>query len=39
MHYRKRVGVDLIEAGFDYGSEFDFGLDLILEGLARQPKS
>lgn len=29
----ERVGVELIEAGYDDGSEFDLGLDLILEGL------
>ena len=33
-----RVGRDLIEAGFDYRGEFEFGLDLILDSLeARLP--
>lgn len=31
----RRVGIELMESGFDYAAEFEFGLDLILEGLAR----
>ena len=30
-----RVGAELLASGFDYGAEFEFGLDLILEGIAR----
>lgn len=30
-----RVSGELLAAGFDYGAEFEFGLDLILDGLAR----
>jgi AcrR family transcriptional regulator len=29
------VGSDLVASGFDYGDEFEFGLDLILDGLQR----
>jgi hypothetical protein len=29
------VGAELMASGFNYGDEFDFGLDLILDGLAR----
>lgn len=29
------VGADLMASGFDYGREFEFGLDLILDGLER----
>lgn len=29
----KAVGLDLMASGFDYGGEFEFGLDLILDGL------
>jgi len=29
------VGRELVDAGFDYADEFEFGLDLILDGLAR----
>ena len=35
----KAVGTDLIASGFDYGAEFAFGLDLILDALARQPRA
>jgi len=30
-----RVSSELLAAGFDYGDEFEFGLDLILDGIAR----
>jgi AcrR family transcriptional regulator len=30
-----RVGADLLASGFDYADEFEFGLDLIVDGLAR----
>ena len=30
-----RVSRELLASGFDYGDEFDFGLDLILEGIER----
>jgi len=30
-----RVSRELLASGFDYGDEFEFGLDLILEGIAR----
>jgi AcrR family transcriptional regulator len=30
-----RVGAELLASGFDYGNEFEFGLDLILDGIAR----
>jgi Tetracyclin repressor-like, C-terminal domain len=30
-----RVGAELLASGFDYGAEFEFGLDLILDGIAR----
>jgi AcrR family transcriptional regulator len=30
-----RVGSELLASGFDYGNEFEFGLDLILEGIER----
>jgi AcrR family transcriptional regulator len=30
-----RVGAELLASGFDYGNEFEFGLDLILEGIER----
>jgi AcrR family transcriptional regulator len=35
----KAVGTDLMAAGFDYGAEFEFGLDLILGALDRQPRA
>lgn len=35
----KAVGVDLMAAGFDYAAEFEFGLDVILDALGRQPKT
>ena len=35
----KAVGIDLMAAGFDYAAEFEFGLDLILDALGRQPKA
>jgi AcrR family transcriptional regulator len=33
----KAVGADLLASGWDYGTEFAFGLDLILDALERQP--
>jgi AcrR family transcriptional regulator len=30
-----RVSTELLAAGFDYGDEFEFGLDVILEGIER----
>ena len=30
-----RVGAELLASGFDYGDEFEFGLDLILDGIER----
>ena len=30
-----RVGNELLASGFDYGNEFEFGLDLILDGIGR----
>jgi hypothetical protein len=30
-----RVGAELLASGFDYGAEFEFGLDLILDGIDR----
>jgi AcrR family transcriptional regulator len=30
-----RVSAELLASGFDYGDEFEFGLDLILEGIER----
>ena len=30
-----RVGSELLASGFDYGNEFEFGLDLILDGIER----
>jgi AcrR family transcriptional regulator len=30
-----RVVTDLLASGFDYGAEFEFGLDLILDGIER----
>jgi AcrR family transcriptional regulator len=30
-----RVAAELLASGFDYGDEFEFGLDLILEGIER----
>jgi hypothetical protein len=30
-----RVAGELLAAGFDYGNEFEFGLDLILDGIER----
>ena len=30
-----RVGAELLASGFDYADEFEFGLDLILDGIAR----
>ncbi len=30
-----RVATELLASGFDYGDEFEFGLDLILEGIER----
>ena len=34
-----RVALELLESGFDYGAEFEFGLDLILDGLERTLQS
>jgi AcrR family transcriptional regulator len=34
-----RVGSELLGSGFDYGAEFEFGLDLILEGIERTVRS
>jgi AcrR family transcriptional regulator len=34
----KAVGADLMASGFDYGAEFAFGLDLILDALDRLPR-
>ena len=30
-----RVGAELIASGFDYADEFEFGLDVVLDGIAR----
>jgi hypothetical protein len=30
----REVGLQLMEAGFNYADEFEFGLDVILDGLA-----
>jgi len=30
-----RVSAELFASGFDYGNEFEFGLDLILDGIER----
>jgi AcrR family transcriptional regulator len=30
-----RVSIELLASGFDYGAEFEFGLDLILDGIER----
>jgi hypothetical protein len=30
-----RVAAELLASGFDYGAEFEFGLDLILDGIER----
>jgi hypothetical protein len=30
-----RVGRELLASGFDYGDEFEFGLDVILDGIGR----
>ena len=30
-----RVSAELLASGFDYGDEFEFGLDLILDGIER----
>jgi AcrR family transcriptional regulator len=30
-----RVSRELLESGFDYGAEFEYGLDLILDGITR----
>ena len=30
-----RVASELLASGFDYGNEFEFGLDLILDGIGR----
>ena len=30
-----RVGAELLASGFDYGDEFEYGLDLILDGIER----
>lgn len=30
-----RVSAELLASGFDYGNEFEFGLDLILDGIER----
>ena len=30
-----RVGTELLASGFDYGDEFEFGLDLIVDGIER----
>ena len=34
-----RVGSELLASGFDYGNEFEFGLDLILDGIERALES
>jgi hypothetical protein len=31
----RRVGNELLASGFDYGDEFEFGLDLIPDGIGR----
>ena len=31
----RKVATDLVGAGFDYADEFDYGLDLILDGIGR----
>src|SRR5262245_6561013 len=36
--YLQRVAGDLIAAGFSYADEFEFGLDLILDGIERRRK-
>ncbi len=35
----KRVGGELLASGFDYGDEFEFGLDFILDALERRYSS
>jgi hypothetical protein len=30
-----RVGAELLASGFEYAAEFEYGLDLILDGIAR----
>ena len=35
----QRVGRDLMATGFEIGSEFEFGLDLILGAIAPLPKA
>ena len=35
----KVVGTDLLESGWDFGSEFVFGLDLIVDALDRHPRA
>jgi AcrR family transcriptional regulator len=34
-----RVAEELLAAGFDYGAEFEFGLDLILDGIERKRRA
>jgi hypothetical protein len=29
------VGRELVDAGFDYGNEFELGLDVVLDGIER----
>jgi hypothetical protein len=33
-HLRELTAQYVLQPGYDYGNEFDFGLDLILDGLA-----
>jgi AcrR family transcriptional regulator len=33
-----RVTAELLAAGYDYAAEFEFGLDLILDGIERMPR-
>jgi AcrR family transcriptional regulator len=37
--YLSEVGIQLVESRYEYAHEFDFGLDLILDGLEKLPRS
>ena len=37
--HMQRVGRELMIAGFEFGSEFEFGLDLILDAIEQLPKT
>ena len=34
-HLRELTTEHVLQPGYDYGAEFEFGLDLVLDGLAR----